>query len=136
MNVITKNARTSEEICFLYELHEHAIFDKELLMELIFEIIDQVKKAQEGKLSDKRILHLFKDLFHIYEFTSLYLRCHFVPNDMRVIKDLPKDYVDYMQRLSFVMKMLLARDYDAIVRYQDEIGFLINEYEDRAKLVK
>ena len=135
MNVIIKNVKGLENT-FMYELHENSIFNKELLMGLIFEIIDLVRKAQEGNLSDKSLLNSFKDLFRIYEITSSYLKCHYKPNDVYHIKDLPEDYVEYVNRLVFVMKMLLARDYDAIVKYEDEIGSLINEYEGQAKLVK
>lgn len=113
-----------QEGSFIIDLHERSIFNIGLLEDLILDIVSLVKKS-ENNISDSEILNYFQGLFFIHNKINKYIVCHFDPDDILLIKNLPENYHIYLDRLSFCLEMLLKKDYKRLSEYYDDLGKLI-----------
>lgn len=123
-DIIDDNYKGENE-SFMYYLHEKAIFKENLLMELIFEIID-ISKELSLKDILKHRKYLTK-LFKIYgDFTS-HIISNFNKNDVYKIKNPSPELYIYISRLTFIFDKFIYLDYKAMEKYEDELGSLRKE---------
>lgn len=128
MNTIKDNANAIEG-SFLYRLHEEEVFDIKLFNDMLKQII-QVSKDAQDKLNADEILEIFQDLFEIYSYIEKSFSSHFNDMDLFSIKNFIEDnlnewYIDYRQRLRFLLARILDRDYERVINYEDELGYLL-----------
>jgi hypothetical protein len=124
MNTISGNVLINED-SFIYCLYKKDLFRIDLLSELIIEITEMTHSYVNGTINDKEVLNNLEHLFFIYSKTNDALIAHFHENDLFRIKELDENFLTYLARLRFVFKMLLKKDYNGILEYEDEFGRIL-----------
>ncbi len=75
---------------FLFWLHERDTFRADRF--------DELCESVEALAQDKITLEMTRDITYIYQCILKELIYHFDPNDSSVIKDLPENYTEYLEK--------------------------------------
>ena len=122
MEVIESNYNALEN-SFIGELHENSLFNLTLYDELLNGIIKIIEN--HDKLNDKDNVQITFQLFEIYSYTLKSFIWHHKKDDLFEIKNYEDMFDDnYIERLEFIIKCFLKKDYQSIMDYEDEIGEL------------
>lgn len=121
MGIIEKNFKGTVD-SFIGKLHEKEEFCIVSLNDLIFEICSLVKKRVCNILSDSELIFYMSYLFNIYSYAQKSICSHYDKDDLFKIKNFDPIFDIYIERLCFVIKCLLSKDYKSIEAYIDELG--------------
>ena len=94
--IIWANENCCDE-SFIFFLHEKDSFSKEGFWKFYKSIVALVE------CNDEKTLELTEQINDIYQTFLKYIAFHFDPHNLSSIKDLPDNYVDYLERLDYAL---------------------------------
>ena len=91
-NIVRKNIECEEENTFLYQLHEEGVFDEGLF----HEYIESVGLVNSDNTDKEGIIAVIEKNDYII-CTAIY---HFLPEDLFVMKNIPANIGEYIEKIS------------------------------------
>ena len=99
-DIIQKNIDVEDENTFLYLLHEESIFDEDLFHEYMESVSYVNIENTEREVIKKIIIR--------NEYILLSAICHFLPDDLYVIKNFPSRMSDYIAKIDYENTRLIS----------------------------